>query len=225
MATVFDETAVLTDIIDYSAISGGPEGSTTIVRSPLSGVSQRNVNRYDPLHRYSINTALLTQAQLNSLRAFFRCRDAQGRGFRLLDMAEYWASADGTPATPIGTPNQFGTGDGTTTIFGLYKTYTSGGVTRTRRIVKPVSGTVSIYKNDVLQTLTTHYTIDHATGIVTFTAAPTNGHTLKWTGHFHVPVYFATDWFNTEMNDAVSAISMPQIPLVEIPAAEFELSA
>lgn len=224
MATVFDETAVLTDIIDYSAISGGPEGSTTIVRSPLSGVSQRNVNRYDPLHRYSINTALLTQTQLNNLRAFFRCRDAQGRGFRLLDMTEFWASADGTPAAPIGTPNQFGTGDGSTTEFGLYKTYTSGGVTRTRRIVKPISGTLSIYKNGTLQTVTTDYTIDHATGIVTFTSAPTNGHALTWTGRFHIPVYFGVDWFNVEMNDAISAISMPQIPLIEIAAAEFELS-
>lgn len=224
MATVFDETAILNDIIDYSAISGGPEGSTTIVRSPLSGVSQRNVNRYDPLHRYAINTALLTPTQLNNLRAFFRCRDAQGRGFRLLDMTEFWAAADGTPTSPVGAPNLFGTGDGSTTVFGLYKTYSSGGVTRTRRIVKPISGTVAIYKNDVLQTVTTHYTIDHATGIVTFLTAPTNGHTLKWTGRFHVPVYFGADYFNTEMNDAVSAISMPQIPLIEIPAAEFELA-
>ena len=54
MAVVFDETAILNNlsdggIIDYNAISGGPEGSTTIVSSPFSGVSQRNVNRLDRL--------------------------------------------------------------------------------------------------------------------------------------------------------------------------------
>lgn len=224
MATVFDETAVLTDVIDYNAISGGPEMSTTVVTSPHSGVSQRNVNRLDPLHRYSVNTALLTQAQLNNLRAFFHCRDGMARGFRMKDCSEFWASADGSFSNPIATPNNFGTGDGSTTIFGLYKTYTSGGVTRTRRIVKPVSGLVSIYKDGVLQTLTTHYTIDYATGIVTFVSAPGNGLALTWTGQFHIPVRFATDYFNVSMNDAVSAISYQDLPLLEIPPAEFELA-
>lgn len=222
MACVFDETAVLTDVIDYSAISGGPEASTTIIRSPFSGVSQRNVNRLDQFNRYSIATALLTQAQLNNLRAFFRCRDGMGRGFRLKDWSEFWASADGTPQAPIGTPMQFGAGDGVATDFGLYKRYVSAGVTRERRIVKPVSGTVAIYKNDVLQS--SGYSIDYATGIVSFGAAPANGHTLKWTGHFDVPVYFAADWFQVELNDAVSAISYQNLPMIEIPPAEFELS-
>ena len=229
MATVFDDTAILNNpsdggVIDYNAISGGPETSTTIITSPFSGVSQRNVNRLDPLHRYSINTALLTQAQLNDLRAFFRCRDGMARGFRMKDMAEFWASSDGTAADPIETPNQFGEGDGTTTVFGLYKTYTSGGVTRTRRIVKPVSASVSIYKDGVLQTVTTHYTIDYATGIVTFTAAPGDNLPLTWTGRFDVPVRFATDYFSVDMNDAISAISYQNLPLLEIPHAEFELA-
>lgn len=224
MATTFDETAVLTDVIDYNAISGGPEKSTTIVTSPFSGVSQRNVNRLDPLHRYTISTALLTPTQMNSLRAFFLCRDGMARGFRMKDCTEFWASADGTFEAPIGTPNNFGTGDGATLIFGLYKTYTSGGVTRTRRIVKPVSGTVSIYKNGALQTLTTDYAIDHATGIVTFVSAPTNGHALTWTGQFHVPVRFATDFFDVAMQDAASALSYNNLPLLEIPHAEFELA-
>ncbi|MBL8186594.1 MAG: TIGR02217 family protein [Acidobacteria bacterium] len=224
MAAVFDETAILTDVIDYSAISGGPEKSTTVIASPFSGVSQRNVNRLDPLHRYTITTALLTQAQMSALREFFHCRDGMARGFRMKDCMEFWASSDGSFASPIATPNNFGTGNGSTTVFGLYKTYSSGGVTRTRRIVKPVSGSVSIYKNGVLQTLTTDYTIDYTTGIVTFTSAPTNGHALTWTGMFHIPVRFATDYFNVATNDAITAISYDNLPLLEIPAAEFELA-
>jgi len=229
MATVFDESAILNDtpdggVIDYNAISGGPEKSTTIITSPFSGVSQRNVNRFDPLHRYSINTALLTQPQLNSLREFFHCRDGMARGFRMKDMMEFWASSDGAPFAPIGAPNNFGTGDGSTTVFGLYKTYSSGGVTRTRRIVKPISATVSVYKAGVLQTLTTHYTIDYTTGIVTFVSAPTAGNALTWTGLFNVPVRFATDFFNPQMSDAISALSYQDLPLLEIPAAEFALS-
>ena len=229
MAVVFDETAILNNIsdggiIDYNAISGGPEGSTTIVTSPFSGVSQRNVNRLDRLRRYSINTALLTQQQLNNLRQFWECRDAYARGFLMRDMTEFWASADGSPQTPIATPTVFGTGDGSTVNFGLYKTYSSGGVTRTRRIIKPISGTVSIYKNAVLQTLTTHYTIDHTTGIVTFVTAPGNGLSLTWSGRFFTPVRFETDVFNAEMSDALTGLSYQGLPMLEIPPAEFSLS-
>jgi uncharacterized protein (TIGR02217 family) len=160
---------------------------------------------------------------LSSLRAFFHCRDGMARGFLLKDMAEFWFSADGTPLQPIGSINQFGTGDGATTIFGLYKAYTSGGVTRTRRIIKPVSGSVLIYKDAVLQTLTTHYTINYTTGIVTFVSAPANGAVLGCKGLFYVPVRFMTDFFNVEMNDAVSAISYNNLPMLEIPPAEFDL--
>jgi uncharacterized protein (TIGR02217 family) len=169
MAITFDDTQLN---VNYAAIQGGPEKSTTIITSPFSGVSQRNVNRLDPLHRYAISWHLLSQAELNELRTFFHCRDGQARAFRFKDWSEFWFSADGSATQPIGSINQFGTGDGSTTIFGLYKTYSSGGVTRTRRIVKPVSGTVTIYVNGVLKTLTTDYTIDYSTGIVTFTSAP-----------------------------------------------------
>lgn len=223
MAVTLDNV-VLNDIISYSAISGGPEKSTTVITNPISGVSQRNVNRLDPLHRYTINTALLTQQELNNLRAFFHCRDGMARAFLFKDMTEFWASSDGTPSSPIGTPTNFGTGNGSLTAFGLYKTYSSGGVTRTRRIVKPISGTVSIYKNGVLQTETTHYTIDTATGIVTFTSAPTNGHALTWTGQFYVPVWFGMDRFEPAMGDALTELQYNQLPLNEVPAAMFGLS-
>lgn len=228
MSLVFD-TAILNNvsdggIIDYNAISGGPEASTTIVTSPFSGVSQRNVNRLDRLRRYSINTALLSQQQLNNLRQFWECRDAYARGFLMRDMSEFWASADGSPQTPIATPTVFGTGDGVTVNFGLYKTYSSGGVTRTRRIIKPISPTVSIYKNAVLQTLTTHYTIDYTTGIITFVTAPANGLSLTWTGRFWTPVRFETDQFTAEMADALTALSYQGLPMLEIPPAEFGLS-
>lgn len=228
MALVFD-TVLLNNpsdggIIDYSAISGGPEASTTVVTNPFSGASQRNVNRLDRLRRYTVNTALLTQQQLNDLREFWECRDAMARAFLMRDMADFWASRNGSPVQPIGTPILFGAGDGAEVNFGLYKTYSSGGVTRTRRIIKPATGTVSIYKNDVLQTLTTHYTIDYTTGIVTFVSAPANGHTLKWTGRFYVPVRFESDQFSAEMADALTGLSYQGLEMLEVPPSEFDLS-
>lgn len=221
MAVTFDDVQLN---VNYAAVAGGPEASTSIVTSPFSGVSQRNVNRLDKLHRYSINYGLLTQSELNDLRAFHHCRDGMARAFRFKDWTEFWAASDGDQDDYVGTPMQFGTGDGVEDTFGLYKWYTSGGITRTRRIVKPVSATVVIYVNDVLQTLTTDYTISYTTGIVTFTSPPTDTHTLKWTGQFDVPVFFGMDWFAPGMNDAVSAISYDSMPLIEVPSAQFELA-
>lgn len=222
MAVVFDSVEL--PVFFTKMVNGGPRGSTTVITNPFSGVSQRNVNRLDQLWEGAIEYAHLEPQELNDLIAFFRCRDAMARGFLLTDYTDFWLAADGSASNPVGTPNQFGTGDGSTTVFGLYKRYSSGGITRDRRIVKPVTGTVSIYVNDVLQTLTTHYTIDHATGIVTFVAAPTNGHSLKATCEFYVPVRFATDHFNPSVGDAVTEVSLSGLPLQEICAAEFELS-
>jgi uncharacterized protein (TIGR02217 family) len=229
LPVTFDQTAILNNpvnggVIDYNAISGGPEHSTLVVTSPFSGVSQRNVNRLDPLHRYTIQTALLKQQQLNDLRAFFVCRDGMARGFLMLDMTEFWFSANGSPYTPTGTPNQFGTGNGVITQFGLYKRYSSGGVVRDRRIVKPVSGTITIYNNAVLQVESANYTLDYTTGIVTFTAAPANGNALTVTGQFFVPVRFATDFFDPGMTDALTGLRLENLPLLEIPTAEFDLT-
>jgi uncharacterized protein (TIGR02217 family) len=208
-------------IIDYNAISGGPEASTTVVTNPFSGISQRNVNRLDRLRRYTVNTSLLRQQQLNNFREFWECRDAMARAFLMRDMADFWASRDGSPSTPIGTPMLFGTGDGALGNFGLYKTYSSGGVTRTRRIIKPVSGTVTIYKNDVA--MTSGYSIDYATGIVSFGISPALNDTLKWTGRFYVPVRFESDAFSAEMADAITGLSYQGLEMLEVPPAEFDL--
>lgn len=222
MSVVFDSVEL--PILFNRISSGGPEGSTAIVTSPFSGVSQRNVNRLDMLWKGAVDYSLLQPSELRDLIAFFRCRDAMARGFLLTDYTDFWAAADGTADSPVGTPAVFGTGDGSTTVFGLYKPYTSGGQTRTRRIVKPKSATAVIYKNAVLQTLTTHYTIDYTTGIVTFVSAPTNGHSLTATFEFYVPVRFATDHFNPSIGDGVTEISLSGLPMAEILPAEFGLA-
>lgn len=225
MSLVFDNVLLNNTsdggILNYSAIRGGPVASTSVVRNPFSGTSQRNVNRLDRLRRYTIDTALLTQQEFNNLIEFWECRDAMARAFLMRDMRDFWASRDGSPRTPIATPMLFGTGDGATVYFGLYKTYSSGGVTRTRRIIKPISGTVTIYKNDVA--MTTGYSIDYATGIVSIGIAPALNDTLKWTGRFYVPVRFESDTFDGEQTDALTGMSYQGMELLEVPPAEFNL--
>ncbi len=65
--------------------------------------------------------------------------------------------------------------------------------TEKRKITRPKRGTVRIYLNGTLKTETTHYTINYATGVVTFLSAPGSGVKVQWAGQFWVPVRFDSD--------------------------------
>lgn len=93
------------------------------------------------------------------------------------------------------TDELIGTGDGSDATFQIIKTYNPGSLlgaatlhTYIREIYLPRSGLV-VKVNDVTQTLTTHYTIS-STGLITFVTPPPNGHTVKVTGEYDVPVRF-----------------------------------
>lgn len=225
--TIIEDQILLS--IPAEKVSGGPETSTTIISNPLSGLQQRNVNRLDALHRFSINWSYLSQAELRDLKTFFLCRNGRGRGFRFKDFTDYWASPDGTPEEPESSINVFAEGDGTTTIFGLYKKYTDDiGTEYLRRIIKPVHGfdgrgdTIKIYLNGVLQG--SGYVLTEETGVLDFQGTPPgNGVEIGWKGQFDVPVMFDLDFFNPQIGDAITEISYSGLPLVEIPAAAYGL--
>jgi uncharacterized protein (TIGR02217 family) len=79
----------------------------------------------------------------------------------------------------------FGVGDGTTTQFQLVRSF--GGFTEP---IYDINGTPSIYKAGVLQG--SGYSIN-ATGLVTFTVAPTGGQALTWTGSYYFRCRFLKD--------------------------------
>jgi uncharacterized protein (TIGR02217 family) len=195
----FIETRFPTDI-SYGS-GGGPEYSTDIVISQ-SGYEQRNSNWSQARARYNVAHGIKTQAQLNTLIAFFRARKGMADGFRFKDWTDFSATAQ-----PIGT------GNGTQTIFQLVKSYTSGSVTESRIISKPVTGTVSIYANAVLQT--TGYSLNTADGKITFSTAPASGVAITADFEFDVPVRFDTDRLSATL-DTYGSNSWNDIPLVEI---------
>lgn len=93
------------------------------------------------------------------------------------------------------TDELIGTGDGFEDEFQITKTYDPGTLlgaspvrTYVREIYLPRSGLV-VKVNNVTKTLTTDYTIS-STGLITFTAPPSNGHSVKVTGEYDVPVRF-----------------------------------
>lgn len=185
--------------ISYGS-SGGPEFSTDVVLT-TGGHEQRNSNWAEARARYNVAHGVKTQSQLEELIAFFRARKGRAHGFRFKDWADYSA-----------TGQVIGTGNGTLKDFQLVKTYTSS-ISETRTIHKPVSGTVKIYVNAVLQT--SGVSINHATGLVTFTTAPASGAALSTDFEFDVPVRFDTDRLSATL-DQYGVHSWTDIPLVEV---------
>lgn len=197
----FVEVQFPTDI-SYGS-SGGPEYATDIVAS-LSGYEQRNVNWEQARARYNVAHGVKTKAQLDALIAFFRARKGRAHGFRFKDWTDYQATGE-----------TLGTGNGVQTQFQLVKRYVSGGVTEIRSIKKPVSGTVQVYKNAVLQT--SGVSVDSTTGMVTFTVAPAIGQVISASFQFDVPVRFDTDKLSASL-DAYGIHSWLDIALLEVRA-------
>lgn len=106
-----------------------------------------------------------------------------------------------------------GTGNGSLTTFQLSKTYNSGAYSYSREIKKPVSGTLKIYLNSVLQSA--GFSVDHTTGMVTFTTAPNAGVLVSSDFEFDVPVRFDTDTL-TIRADGPGFFVWDSIPIVEI---------
>ena len=184
--------------ISYGA-QGGPEFQTRVIATG-AGFESRNQNWQLFRGRWNVSHGVKSLAQGAILRQFFI--EVRGRlySFNYKDWFDFVAS--NTP---------FGVGDGTTTVFPLYKRY---GTTNPydRRIVKP-SLVTAITANDVDQT--GNFTVDMTTGIVTFNTAPLDTHVLRWTGEFNLPVRFDVDHFNATYT-AFDVLDWDNIVVVEM---------
>lgn len=194
--------------------SGGPERRTEIVTLG-SGAEERNQRWADSRRRYDAGYGLKTLDQLYALVQFFEERRGRLHGFRWKDHADY-KSCQPSGAQQA-TDQAIGTGDGTTDDFQLVKAYGSAFAPWSREIVKPVRGTVKVAVAGTLKTEGTHYTVDYATGIVTFDAGsiPTSGQAVTAGFEFDVPVRFDTDTLTLNL-EHIRAGSIPNIPIVEI---------
>ncbi len=196
----FVEIRFPTDIAYGSA--GGPVYSTDIVIT-RSGHEQRNSNWAEARARYDVAHGVKSQAQLDTLIAFFRARKGRADGFRFKDWTDFSA-----------TSQVIGTGDDMQSQFQLVKTYENGSVIESRTISKPVDGTVKIYLDGVLVD-EANYSVNVLNGLVTFVAAPADGVVITADFEFDVPVRFDTDRLSASL-DAYGSNSWSNIPIVEI---------
>ncbi len=183
--------------------TGGPEWSTDIF-STFSGAEQRNQNRSHYLGRWDVGLVNKTETYTSTLIHFFNAV-AKGRAnsFRFVNLvnADNWAYDQ-----PIGT------GDGADTTFQLIKRYSSGGQTYDKTIYLPTSGTVTCKLNG---TLTTAFTVNTTTGVVTFSVAPGLGVAITASYEWCAHARFDTDHFTCTRLDP-DIFSWPSIGIVEL---------
>ncbi len=193
---------------------GGPERRTDVVVLG-SGHEERNSRWADSRRNYNAGYGVRSLDDLHSVIAFFEERRGRLYGFRWRDHGD-WKSCPPQAATSA-LDQVIGTGDGTTIVFQLVKTYGIGTTSWTRDIVKPVEGSVKIAVAGVPLAAGSAFTVDAATGLVTFVPGhvPATGQQITAGYEFDVPVRFDTDRLEINLTGFQSG-AIPSIPLVEI---------
>ena len=189
---------------------GGPERRTQIVEL-ASGDEERNASWANSRRRYDVAYGIRRADDLASVVAFFEARNGRLHGFRYKDWADYKSALPSQAITA--TDQQIGAGTGSQQIFQLAKRYTSGAQTWVRTIAKPVTGTVRVALGMAEQM--SGWTLDTATGVITFTTAPANGVIVRAGYEFDVPVRFDSDTLDVTL-DFERLGSITAIPLLEI---------
>ena len=193
---------------------GGPERRTDIVTLG-SGFEERNSRWADSRRSYNAGFGIKSLDDLEAVTAFFEERRGRLHGFRWRDHADWKSCPPGRAPTPTDQP--IGTGDGTTAIFQLVKTYGSAFAPWTRAIAKPVAGTVLVAVAGATKIPGTDFTIDTASGRITFLPGhiPAAGTAITAGYEFDVPVRFDADRLDIDVQ-GIHHGTIATIPIVEI---------
>lgn len=189
---------------------GGPMRRTQVVELG-SGAEERNASWSDSRRRFDISYGIRNADDLATVVAFFEARNARLYGFRFKDWSDFKSCLPS--ATPEPEDQLLGTGDGTTESFRLRKRYQSGSTTWWRPIRRPVSGTIRVALGGVEQM--SGWSVDLATGILTFTTAPGSGVSVRAGFEFDVPVRFEADELEVTL-DAERRGTIDAIALIEL---------
>lgn len=187
---------------------GGPERKTDVV-TLASGCEQRNGRWAHSRRRYNAGYGVKSRADMAAVLAFFEERRGRLHGFLWRDGLDY-SSGPGLP-TPL--DQAIGTGNGSATSFQLSKRYGAGFDPYIRPITRPVAGSVRVAVAGTERL--SGWTVDVATGVVSFSVAPASGASVTAGFLFDVPVRFDTDRLDVELTSFDGA-EVPSIPLLEI---------
>jgi len=150
----FDEIRFNDQMIIYNT-SGGASYNTKIVETN-GGKEQRNAVWLYPRAHYTFTDRLIMEDEKDYILGFFNARGGRERGFRFKDWADFEDKGSGVF-------NESGVGNSLATAQ-MFKRYTSGPISRYRKIVKPVLGTISVKMDGTPKA----GTMDYTTGVFTF---------------------------------------------------------
>jgi uncharacterized protein (TIGR02217 family) len=191
---------------------GGPERLTEIV-TLANGFEERNTPWEHSRRRYDAGFGLRSLEDVDALLAFFEARRARLHAFRWKDWSDF--KSCGANQAIAATDQLIGVGDGVTTAFALKKTYLSGTASYIRPIAKPVAGTVIVAIANDPKVEGLEFSVDAATGIVSFTTPPDIGALITAGYEFDVPVRFDADVIQTSVA-SFRAGDVPNVPIVEV---------
>jgi uncharacterized protein (TIGR02217 family) len=208
----FHEIRFPTDI--SRGAQGGPERRTDVVVLG-SGHEERNARWADSRRSYNAGYGVKTLDDLHAVIAFFEERRGRLYGFRWRDQTDDRSCAPGTQ--PAATDQAIGTGDGERAAFQLTKTYGSVHAPWSRAIRKPVDGSVRVAVAGVEVEPGVAFTVDTATGVVSFESGhmPDEGAEVTAGFLFDVPVRFDTDRLEISVQGLRHG-AIPNIPVVEV---------
>ncbi len=191
---------------------GGPERRTEIV-TLANGFEERNTPWKHARRRYDAGVSMRSLDDVEELIAFFEARQGQLYGFRWKDWSDYKSCL--VNQEPAYTDQVIGVGDGETADFQICKCYVSGEQNYSRPITKPVLGTLLVGVQGDPLTETIHYTVNYATGIISFSEIPDIDAEVTAGYEFDVPVRFDTDRIQTSVA-SFKAGDVPSVPIVEV---------
>lgn len=179
--SVFDEILLDPNLLSAESATGSPEFANTLIKSPPTGVYKVNINRYDPQLVLNLDINLLSATELEYFINFWYAGWGSAYGFRLHWPGDFYAIDE-----------VFGTGDGSTTVFPLLKTYNrpgSGNASYARRIIKPVvnsrltSGSATLYEANGSTSRLIPSTNGAALGVPVFTIKDAGSAVTGYTVH------------------------------------------
>lgn len=191
---------------------GGPERRTEIV-TLANGHEERNTPWAQARRRYDAGLGLRSLDDVERLIAFFEARQGMLHAFRWKDWADYKTCPASRAVSAL--DQTLGFGDGFSTVFRLTKTYRSGEWASTRLLTRPVAGSVraAIGGTEVVEAL--HWSVNAATGEISFVTPPAVGAEITIGCDFDVPVRFDTDVIQVSVA-SFQAGDVPKVPVVEV---------
>ena len=173
-------------------------GFATTILTAAGGAEQRNAGWAEARTSYDVGPGVRSEADIETLLAFFRARVGPARAFRLRD-----------PFDAAGADELLGSGDGVRRRFALVKHYDAA----TRRIVRPVAGSVRVAVDGVA---TQGFTVE-AGGVVLLDTAPAAGAVVRASFAFDVVVRFAEDRLRVSRATFLAGEAV-SVPLIEVRA-------